>query len=90
MLDLRPAPARVGAGPFEAVEEGGRPLPRLPAPAVEGAGGASSQLVRALDQALDPAQRVAEPPAPELPDDVVARTTERYRQAYQRLTGATI
>ena len=31
-----------------------------------------------------------EPPAPELPDDVVARTTERYRQAYQRLTGETI
>ena len=28
-----------------------------------------------------------EPPAPELPDDVVARTSERYRQAYQRLTG---
>ena len=31
-----------------------------------------------------------EPPAPELPADVVARTTERYRQAYQRLTGETL
>ena len=28
-----------------------------------------------------------EPPAPELPDDVTARTTERYREAYVRLTG---
>ncbi len=28
-----------------------------------------------------------EPPAPELPDDVAARTTERYREAYVRLTG---
>ena len=28
-----------------------------------------------------------EPPAPELPDDVVALTTDRYIQAYQRLTG---
>ncbi|MYC30685.1 MAG: phosphoribosylaminoimidazolesuccinocarboxamide synthase [Chloroflexi bacterium] len=28
-----------------------------------------------------------EPPAPELPDDVVARTTDRYIQAYKRLTG---
>lgn len=31
-----------------------------------------------------------EPPAPELPADVVARTTERYRQAYHRLTGETL
>ncbi len=31
-----------------------------------------------------------EPPAPELPDDVVARTAERYREAYQRLTGETL
>ena len=29
-----------------------------------------------------------EPPAPELPDDVVARTTNRYKEAYRRLTGA--
>ena len=29
-----------------------------------------------------------EPPAPELPDDVVSRTRERYLEAYNRLTGA--
>lgn len=29
-----------------------------------------------------------EPPAPELPEDVVARTTDRYKEAYRRLTGA--
>jgi phosphoribosylaminoimidazole-succinocarboxamide synthase len=29
----------------------------------------------------------AEPPAPELPPDIVARTAERYREAYERLTG---
>ena len=28
-----------------------------------------------------------EPPAPELPEDVVARTTARYKEAYRRLTG---
>ena len=28
-----------------------------------------------------------EPPAPELPDEVAARTTERYREAYVKLTG---
>ena len=28
-----------------------------------------------------------EPPAPELPQDVVSRTTERYMEAYRRLTG---
>ena len=28
-----------------------------------------------------------EPPAPELPDNIVARTTERYLKAYQRITG---
>jgi phosphoribosylaminoimidazole-succinocarboxamide synthase len=28
-----------------------------------------------------------EPPAPELPDDVVAKTAERYLEAYQRITG---
>ncbi|MCS6775776.1 MAG: phosphoribosylaminoimidazolesuccinocarboxamide synthase [Chloroherpetonaceae bacterium] len=28
-----------------------------------------------------------EPPAPELPGDVVARTADKYREAYQRLTG---
>jgi phosphoribosylaminoimidazole-succinocarboxamide synthase len=27
------------------------------------------------------------PPAPELPDDIVAKTTERYLEAYRRLTG---
>ena len=29
-----------------------------------------------------------EPPAPELPSDIVTKTTERYKEAYQRLTGA--
>ena len=29
-----------------------------------------------------------EPPAPELPDDVVSRTRERYLEAYSRLTGS--
>ena len=28
-----------------------------------------------------------EPPAPELPGDVVAKTTERYMEAYYKLTG---
>ena len=28
-----------------------------------------------------------EPPAPELPEDVVSKTTERYTEAYRRLTG---
>jgi len=28
-----------------------------------------------------------EPPAPQLPDDVVAKTSEKYREAYRRLTG---
>ncbi len=28
-----------------------------------------------------------EPPAPELPDDIVARTREKYLEAYERLTG---
>ena len=31
-----------------------------------------------------------EPPAPELPDDIVQQTAELYRQAYQRLTGETL
>jgi phosphoribosylaminoimidazole-succinocarboxamide synthase len=31
-----------------------------------------------------------EPPAPELPPDVVRGTTERYREAYERLTGNTL
>ena len=31
-----------------------------------------------------------EPPSPELPDEIVAKTTQRYRQAYQRLTGDTL
>ena len=31
-----------------------------------------------------------EPPAPELPEDVTARTTERYREAYVRLTGESL
>ena len=29
-----------------------------------------------------------EPPAPELPEDVVSRTTARYKEAYRRLTGS--
>ena len=29
-----------------------------------------------------------EPPAPELPDDVISKTRERYLEAYHRLTGA--
>ena len=28
-----------------------------------------------------------EPPAPELPPDIVAKTSERYLEAYRRLTG---
>ena len=28
-----------------------------------------------------------EPPAPDLPGDIVARTSERYSEAYRRLTG---
>lgn len=31
-----------------------------------------------------------EPPAPELPDDIVQQTAALYRQAYQRLTGQTL
>lgn len=31
-----------------------------------------------------------EPPAPQLPDDIVQRTAELYRQAYHRLTGETL
>lgn len=31
-----------------------------------------------------------EPPAPELPEDVVRGTAERYREAYERITGATL
>jgi phosphoribosylaminoimidazole-succinocarboxamide synthase len=31
-----------------------------------------------------------EPPAPELPDDVVQQTAALYRQAYQRLTGQSL
>lgn len=31
-----------------------------------------------------------EPPAPALPEDVVRGTTERYREAYERITGATL
>jgi phosphoribosylaminoimidazole-succinocarboxamide synthase len=30
-----------------------------------------------------------EPPAPRLPDDVVGRTTQKYREAYERVTGET-
>ena len=36
---------------------------------------------------LDEAGWDHEPPVPELPDDVVASTQERYLEAYQRLTG---
>ena len=31
-----------------------------------------------------------EPPAPELPDDIVQQTAQLYRQAYQRLTGQSL
>lgn len=31
-----------------------------------------------------------EPPAPPLPDEVTERTTQRYREAYRRLTGETL
>ena len=31
-----------------------------------------------------------EPPAPELPPDIVAKTVERYSQALERLTGETL
>ena len=31
-----------------------------------------------------------QPPAPALPDDVVARTSEKYRQAFEALTGRTL
>jgi phosphoribosylaminoimidazole-succinocarboxamide synthase len=31
-----------------------------------------------------------EPPAPKLPPDVIARTSEKYREALQRLTGRTL
>jgi phosphoribosylaminoimidazole-succinocarboxamide synthase len=31
-----------------------------------------------------------EPPAPTLPDDLIQRTAERYREVYRRLTGVTI
>ena len=31
-----------------------------------------------------------EPPAPELPADIVGRTTDRYKKAYRRLTGESL
>lgn len=31
-----------------------------------------------------------EPPAPELPDDIVEKTSEKYREAYRRITGKSI
>ena len=39
---------------------------------------------------LDEAGWDHEPPAPELPDDVVRRTGERYLEAYRRLTGESL
>ena len=39
---------------------------------------------------LDEAGWDHEPPAPELPDDVVARTHERYLEAYTKLTGESL
>ena len=39
---------------------------------------------------LDEAGWDHEPPAPELPDDVIARTHERYLEAYRRLTGSAL
>jgi phosphoribosylaminoimidazole-succinocarboxamide synthase len=31
-----------------------------------------------------------EPPAPALPDEVIAKTSEKYQEALQRLTGKTL
>ncbi len=39
---------------------------------------------------LDEAGWDHEPPAPELPDEVVRKTTERYAEAFVRLTGGTL
>jgi len=33
------------------------------------------------------AQQVLEPPAPALPEEVAAKTGEKYRQAYRVITG---
>ena len=35
---------------------------------------------------LDSIQFNHQPPAPELPDEIVAKTREKYREAYQSLT----
>ena len=39
---------------------------------------------------LDEAGWDHEPPAPELPDDIVTQTKERYLEAYQKLTGTSL
>ena len=39
---------------------------------------------------LDDAGWDHEPPAPELPDDVVANTHARYLEAYEKLTGSAL
>jgi len=31
-----------------------------------------------------------QPPAPQLPEDVIAKTSEKYREAYERITGRTL
>ena len=31
-----------------------------------------------------------QPPAPPLPDDVIAKTSEKYHEAYERITGRTL
>ncbi|HSM08442.1 MAG TPA: phosphoribosylaminoimidazolesuccinocarboxamide synthase [Gemmatimonadota bacterium] len=41
-----------------------------------------------LQRLVDAGEWNKQPPAPELPDDVVASTTARYREAYRRITGA--
>jgi phosphoribosylaminoimidazole-succinocarboxamide synthase len=45
------------------------------------------QFVRDYLEALDWDKR---PPAPSLPDDVIARTSEKYREAYTRITGKSL
>jgi len=41
-----------------------------------------------LQRLVDAGEWNKQPPAPELPADVVASTTTRYREAYRRITGA--
>jgi len=39
---------------------------------------------------LDSAGWDHEPPAPELPPDIVEKTSQRYKEAYSRLTGTDV